>query len=58
MTTYFGLVQGFETEFGYFNLAELLANGVHVVTDPKEIATILSPIGWLRDSGENKTDNS
>lgn len=48
---YFGLVQGFETEFGYFHLSELEENNVPVTTNSLQINEIMPPIGWTRKAG-------
>jgi len=45
---YYGLVHGFETEWGSFSLAELRENGVFVQTDPEQLNSIMPPIGWTR----------
>lgn len=46
---YFGYVMGFENEWGYFSLQELLDNGVKVITDPKELHELAPPLGgtWI-----------
>ena len=43
---------GFENEFGYFSLQELIDCGVKVVTNPEELHEIAPPIGsdWLNIS--------
>ena len=43
--TYFGYVQGFENEFGYFSLKELKDNKVSIISNPKP-GDVLPPIGW------------
>jgi hypothetical protein len=46
---YFGYVMGFENEWGYFSLQELLDAGVTVVTDPNDLQKLAPPIGgnWI-----------
>ncbi len=51
----FGLVHGFETEWGSFSLSELKENGVRFVTDPKELDTVAPPIGWTKKEVERET---
>lgn len=42
---YFGYVMGFENEFGYFSLQELIENGVKIITDPKILHELEPPTG-------------
>ena len=43
---YFGYVMGYENEFGYFSLQELLDAGVNVVTNPKDLMELMPPEKW------------
>ena len=43
---YFGYVMGYENEFGYFSLQELLDIGVNVVTNPKDLMELMPPEKW------------
>lgn len=48
---YFGYVLGFEKEFGYFSLQELIDNGVKIVTNPEELHELMTPNGsWEKVS--------
>lgn len=45
---YFGLVHGFETEFGYFSAKELKDNNIRLITDAKSLHEIAPPVGWTK----------
>jgi len=45
---HFGLVHGFETEFGYFSENELAENGIKLLTSYKDLNGIMPPMGWTR----------
>jgi hypothetical protein len=45
---YYGFVHGFEDEWGSFSLSELKENRVHITTDPKDLDTIMPPVGWTK----------
>lgn len=55
--TYFGLVDGFEKELGYFSAGELRENGIKPLIDPKGLQEIAPPRGWKKkeDGGESDT---
>jgi NTP hydrolase family protein/strawberry notch-like protein/inorganic pyrophosphatase-like protein len=52
----FGLVHGFETEWGSFSLSELKENGVRFITDPKDLRTIMPPVGWTLKEPEKPAE--
>jgi hypothetical protein len=45
---FFGLVHGFETEFGYFSKAELQENKIPFYENPKDLQGIMPPVGWTK----------
>lgn len=47
-TIYFGLVHGYETEFGDFSLQELKQNKIKFHTSLADLNGIQPPIGWER----------
>lgn len=51
---YFGYVQGFVDEFGYFSVNELTETGIEFFKERTTLHSILPPVGWTkkRTAGE------